>query len=171
MKKIILLLMFCVFLLGESMAQTRYGFVDTKYILEKIPEYTQAQVELDKASQLWQSDIETIYTEIQLLNTKLRSDQVFLSPQMKTKREKEIAKKESQAQEMQNRYFGVDGELFLKRQELIKPIQDGIFDVIKEIAKAGNYGMIIDRASGVQLIYSNPKFDLSDKVISKLGYR
>lgn len=171
MKKISLFLILSAFLSVVSVAQTRYGFVDTKYILEKIPEYNQAQEQLNKVSIEWQTNIEDIYVEIKILNTKLRADQIFLSVEMKEKREKEIAKKESDAQKLQNRYFGVNGELFLKRQELIKPIQDDIFDVIKEIAKAGNYGMIIDRASGVQLIYSNPKFDLSDKVISKLGYR
>jgi outer membrane protein len=101
----------------------------------------------------------------------LRKDQVFLSPELRSKKEKEILQKEALAQKLQNKYFGEGGDLYKKRQDLIRPIQDDIYDAIKEIAKAGNYGMIIDKANGPTIIYSNNKFDLSDKVLYKLGIR
>ena len=118
-----------------------------------------------------QSEIESVYLEIKNLHAKLRKDQVFLSPELRSKKEKEILAKEALAQKLQSKYFGQEGDLYKKRQDLVRPIQDDIYDVIKEIAKAGNYGMIIDKASGPTIIYSNNKFDLSDKVLYKLGIR
>jgi len=101
----------------------------------------------------------------------LRKDQIFLSPELKLKKEKEIFEKEALAQKLQSKYFGENGSLYKKRQDLVRPIQDDIYDAIKEIAKAGNYGMIIDKANGPTIMYSNNKFDLSDKVLYKLGIR
>ncbi|MFA8433760.1 MAG: OmpH family outer membrane protein [Marinifilaceae bacterium] len=152
-------------------AQQRYGFIDTEYILNKIPEYKFAQEQLDQYSLQWQKEIEAIYVEIDAMHSKYRADQVFLSPDMREKREKEIAQKEAQAQKLQQKYFGRNGDLYKKRQELVKPIQDEIYDAVKDLAKAGNYGMIVDRANGPVVIYFNAKFDLSDKVLSKMGYK
>jgi len=170
MKKAFLLLVLisCLFSLK---AQQRYGFIDTEYILNAIPEFKSAQEQLDKVSQHWQVEIEQLYVQIEEMHTKFRADQVFLSPEMREKREKEIAEKEGQAQKLQQKYFGRNGELYKKRQELVKPIQDEIYDAVKDIAKAGNYGMIVDRANGPVIIYYNAKFDLSNKVLSKMGYK
>lgn len=171
MKRLVLLIG-CVFVLfGSLYSQQRYGFVDTEYILNKMPDYKNAQEQLDQISNNWQIEIEKIADEIKELHTKFRADEVFLSAEMRQKREKEIFNKELLAQKLQQKYFGRNGELYKKRQELMKPIQDDIYDAIKEIAKAGTYGMIIDRANGPTIIYSNPKFDLSDKVLYKLGIR
>lgn len=171
MKRIILLIIVLVVGLGDVYSQQRYGFVDTEYILNKIPDYKNAQEQLDQFSTQWQNEIESVATEIRELHAKFRADEVFLSSEMRTKREKEIHDKEVLAQKLQQKYFGRNGELYKKRQELMKPIQDDIYEAIKEIAKSGSYGMIIDRANGPTIIYSNEKFDLSDKVLYKLGIR
>jgi outer membrane protein len=156
---------------GLKAQQQRYGFVDTAYILDHMPDYKSAQDQLNESSAKWQSEIESIYIEIKNLHAKLRKDQVFLSPELKSKKEKEILEKEALAQKLQGKYFGSDGSLYKRRQDLVRPIQDDIYEAIKEIAKAGNYGMIIDKANGPTIIYSNNKFDLSDKVLYKLGIR
>lgn len=151
--------------------QQRYGFVDTSYILDHVPDYKTAQNELDKISGQWQSEIESIYLDVKNLHAKLRKDQVFLTPELKSRREREILEKEALAQKLQQKYFGQNGTLYKKRRDLVRPIQDDIYEAIKEIAKAGNYGMIVDKANGPAIIYSNNKFDLSDKVLYKLGIR
>jgi outer membrane protein len=171
MKRIILLIIVLVVCLGDVYSQQRYGFVDTEYILNKIPDYKNAQEQLDQFSKKWQNEIESVAAEIKELHAKYRADEVFLSSEMREKREKEIHDKEVLAQKLQQKYFGRNGELYKKRQELMKPIQDDIYEAIKEIAKSGSYGMIIDRANGPTIIYSNSKFDLSDKVLYKLGIR
>jgi len=172
MKYFVCVLSFFLFSLSSlSAQQQRYGFVDTSYILDHVPDYKSAQDQLNEYSAKWQSEIEGVYLEIKNLHAKLRKDQVFLSPELRSKKEKEILAKEALAQKLQNKYFGQDGDLYKKRQDLIRPIQDDIYDAIKEIAKAGNYGMIIDKANGPTIIYSNNKFDLSDKVLYKLGIR
>lgn len=171
MKKILTLIAIALIGLGSIQAQQRYGFIDTDYILGKIPEYNTAQEQLDKLSVQWQNEIEGLFHEVETMQSKYRTDQVFLSAEMREKREKEIAKKEYGAQKLQHKYFGRDGLLYKKRQELVKPIQDDIYKAVREIAKAGSYGMIIDKANGPVVIYSNAKFDLSDKVLYKLGYK
>jgi len=171
MKRALLLIGIFLCVCMNLYAQQRYGFVDTEYILNKMPKYKTAQAQLDKISDKWQVEIETVTLEIKNLHVKYRADEVFLSSDMQQKRKNEIHDKEVLAQKLQNKYFGHNGELYKKRQELMKPIQDDIYDVIKEIAKSGSYGMIIDRANGPTIIYSNSKFDLSDKVLYKLGIR
>lgn len=172
MKYLVCVLSFVLFsALSLNAQQQRYGFVDTSYILDHVPDYKSAQDQLNEISAKWQSEIESVYLEIKNLHAKLRKDQVFLSPELRSKKEKEILEKEALAQKLRNQYFGQNGALYKKRQDLVRPIQDDIYDAIKEIAKAGNYGMIIDKANGPTIIYSNNKFDLSDKVLYKLGIR
>lgn len=171
MKRLFIIFSFLLLSVVALNAQQRYGFVDTAYILENVPDYKTAQEELDNSSEKWQSEIESIYVEIKNQHAKLRKNQVFLSAELKNKREKEILEKEALAQKLQQKYFGPNGDLYKKRQDLIRPIQDDIYEAIKEIAKAGNYGMIVDKANGPAIIYSNNKFDLSDKVLYKLGIR
>ncbi|PID89115.1 MAG: hypothetical protein CSB01_03705 [Bacteroidia bacterium] len=171
MKKIILSIIAIFILTMGVSAQQRYGFVDTKYILSKMPDYTNAQMQLDKLSEKWQKEIEEIAMKIREMQAKFRADEVFLSPEMREQREKAIHEKEVMVQKLQQRYFGQNGELYKKRQELVKPIQDDIYEVIKKVAKSGNYGMIIDKANEPTVIYSSPKFDLSDKVLYRLGIR
>ena len=149
----------------------KFAYVDTKYILSNISEYKSAQQQLDKISVTWQKEIETKYAEIDKLYKAFQAEQILLTEDMKRKREAEIINKEKEAKTLQKKRFGVDGDLFKKRQELVKPIQDKIYEAIKEIASSGNYSVIFDKAGEVSMLYSDPKYDKSEDVLNKLGYK
>ena len=149
----------------------KYAFVDTEYILDRIPSYTAAQDKLDNMSNDWQKEIEALYAEVEKLYNDYQAERVLLTEEMKTQREEEIVTKETEAKDLQKTYFGREGMLFEKRQELIKPIQDEIFKAVKEIALAGNFAVIFDTSSGANMLYTNPKYDKSDDVLEKLGYQ
>lgn len=153
-----------------SLSAQKIGYVDTEYILENIPEYKEAQAELDKLSIEWQKQLERRYAEIDKLYKNYQAEQILLTDEMKTKREDEIIKKEKEAKEYQKQKFGVDGELFKKRQELVKPIQDKIYNAINEVASISGYDVIFDKSSGLTMLYANPKLNKSDAVLKKLGY-
>ncbi|MFC2086834.1 OmpH family outer membrane protein [Bacteroidota bacterium] len=170
MKKLAIIITLMVFYTGISVAQ-KFAFVDTDYILGNIPAYTAAQEKLDKFSDDWQKEIEALYKEIEDLYKSYQTDKIFLSEEMKTKRENDIIEKEKNAKEVQKKYFGPEGELFKKRQELVKPIQDEIYNAITEISAEGSYAVIFDTAAGLSLLYTNPKYDLSDEILQKLGYK
>lgn len=155
---------------GLVMAQ-KYAFVDTDYILNRIPSYKAAQEQLDKLSEEWQVEIEAMYDEIDKMYKDYQSEKVLLTEEMKTKKEEEIIQKEQSAKELQRKYFGQDGSLFKKRQELVKPIQDDVYRVVKEIATEGNFAVIFDTSSGANMLYTDPKYDKSDEVLEKLGYK
>lgn len=170
MKKLILILSVFVISLSSSFAQ-KYAFVDTEYILGNIPAYESAQDQLDQLSVEWQKEIESIYAEIDKMYKDFQAEKVLLTEEMKRKREDEIINKEKEAKEVQKKYFGREGDLYKKRQELVKPIQDEIFNAVKEIAIEGNFAVIFDTAGSVSMLYTDPKYDKSDKVLEKLGYK
>ena len=147
------------------------AFVDTEYILNRIPSYKAAQDQLDKQAEDWQNEIQGMYDEIDKMYKDFQSEKVLLTEDMKVKREEEIVNKEKEVKDLQQKYFGRDGSLFKKRQELIKPIQDEVYKAVKEIAAEGNYAVIFDTASGANMLYTNPKYDKSDDVLEKLGYK
>jgi outer membrane protein len=151
--------------------QQKIGYVDTDYILNNIPAYKAAQAQLDKISADWQKEIENIYAQVDKMYRDYQAEKVLLTEEMRTKRENEIIAKEKEAKELQKKYFGKDGELFKKRNELVKPIQDDVFNAIKEIASQGNYVLIFDVAGNSNILYSDPKLDKSDEVLKKLGYK
>lgn len=155
---------------GLTYAQ-KYAFVDTEYILNNIPAYKVAQDQLDKYSADLQKEIEAKYAEIDNLYKKYQAEKVLLTDEMKNKREEEIVTKEKEVKELQKKYFGQDGALFKKREELIKPIQDEIYNAIKEIAAEGGFAAIFDTSADATIIYSDPKYDKSDQVLQKLGYK
>ena len=148
----------------------KFGYVDTEYILANIPDYKEAQGELDKLSIEWQKQLERQYSEIDKMYKNYQAEQILLTEDMKTKREDEIIKKEKEAKEYQKQKFGVDGELFKKRQELVKPVQDKVYQAIADVAAAGGYDIIFDKSSGLTMLYSNSKYNKSDQVLKKLGY-
>ncbi len=148
----------------------KFAYVDSDYILNKIPSYKAAQDQLDKQAQQYQAEIEEKYTEIEKLWKDFQTEKILLTEEMKTKREEEIIAKERAAKELQMRYFGRDGMLFKKREELVKPIQDQVFNVVKEIATEGGYAIIFDAAASPNMLYTNPRYDKSDEVLQKLGY-
>jgi len=169
MKKLIMVLaMTATTSLGFSQ---KFAYVDTEYILENIPDYKDAQEELDKLSIDWQKQLERRYNEIDKMYKNYQAEQILLTEEMKTKREDEIIKKEKEAKEYQKTKFGVDGELFQKRKELVKPIQDKVYKAISEIANLKSLGVVFDKSSALTMLYTNPKYNLSDNVLKKLGYK
>jgi outer membrane protein len=170
MKKLTILIAAIFLLSGFIMAQ-KYAFVDTDYILNRIPSYKAAQEQLDKLSEEWQKEVENKYAEIEKMYKDYQTEKVLLNDEMRVKKEDEIVNKEKAAKDLQREYFGPEGSLFKKRQELIKPIQDEIYRVVKEIASEGNYAVIFDTASGANMLYTDPKYDKSDEVLEKLGYK
>jgi outer membrane protein len=158
--------------LTTSMAFSQnFAYVDTEYILENIPEYKDAQGELDKLSIEWQKQLERRYSEIDKMYKNYQAEQILLTEDMKTKREDEIIKKEKAAKEYQKQKFGVDGELFQKRKELVKPVQDKVYKAISEIANYKKLGVVFDKSSALTMLYTNPKYNLSDDVLKKMGYK
>lgn len=170
MKKFLFTLSLLVATATAGLAQ-KFAYVDTEYILSNIPEYKSAQAELDKISVQWQKEIEAKYTEIDKLYKAFQAEQILLTEDMKRKREAEIVAKEKEAKELQKSKFGVDGELFKKRQELVKPIQDKVYNAVKVIAEKGTYAVIFDKSSDLTMLYSNDKFDKSNEVLESLGYK
>lgn len=171
MKKAILFALACIFTLSFASAQ-KFAYVDSDYILKNIPAYTAAQDQLDQISATWQKEIEAIYAEIDKMYKDFQAEKVLLTEELKSKRENEIIAKEKQAKELQKKYFGKEGDLYKKRQELIKPIQDDIFNTVKEIAAEGGYSVIFDTSGGgVSMLYTDSKYDKSDDVLKKLGYK
>lgn len=169
MKKLILTIA-SIALFVLSNAQSKFAYVDTDYILANIPEYKSAQSDLDKMSVQWQKEIETKYAEIDKLYKAFQAEQILLTDEMRKKRENEIIDKEKDAKELQKQKFGVDGELFKKRQELVKPIQDKVYNAVKAIAEKGAYAAIFDKSSDLTMLYTNPKYDKSDDVLKSMGY-
>ena len=170
MKKLMISALALTLFAGSALAQ-KFAFVDTEYILTNIPSYTAAQAELDKVSETWEAEIKAEYEEIEKLYKTYQSERVLLTDEMKKKREEEIITKERQVKELQAKYFGPDGDISKKREELIKPIQDAIYKAVKELSAEGSYAVIFDTASGASILYSNPRYDLSDEVLKKLGYK
>lgn len=166
----ILLFLCCSFNWGYAQSGTRYAFVNLEYILNNIPDYAKAQEELNIYSQKLQADIDAVYAEVAGLQSKFNADKVFLTPSMREQREKEIAAKENKARLLQQQYFGPNGVLFAKREELVKPLQDEVLAVIKDVAKEGNFGMIIDVSADNSVVFFDPKLDKSNLVLRKLGY-
>lgn len=148
----------------------KFAYVDTEYILGNIPDYKEAQAELDKLSIEWQKQLERQYSEIDKMYKNYQAEQILLTEDMKTKREGEIIKKEKEAKEYQKQKFGVDGELFKKRQELVKPVQDKVYQAVQDVAVAGGLDIVFDKSSGLTMLYSNSKYNKSDAVLKKLGY-
>lgn len=148
-----------------------FAYVDTEYILENIPDYNDAQGELDKLSIEWQKQLERRYSEIDKMYKNYQAEQILLTEDMKTKREDEIIKKEKAAKEYQKQKFGVDGELFQKRKELVKPVQDKVYKAISEIANYKKLGVVFDKSSALTMLYTNPKYNISDDVLKKMGYK
>lgn len=170
MKKIIILAVFIIATVTTAIAQ-KFAYVDTEYILANIPEYKQAQGELDKTSVNWQKEIETKYAEIDKLYKAYQAEQILLTEDMKKKRESEIVGKEKEVKDLQKQRFGVDGDLFKKRQELVKPIQDKVYNAVKEIAEKQTFAVIFDKSSELTMLYANPKYDKSEDVLESMGYK
>lgn len=165
-----LLLILAVSFLTTTTQAQKFAYVDTDYILNKIPEFNQAQDKLDALSADWQKEIENKYANVDQMYRSYQQEQVLLTDEMKVKREEAIIKKEKSAKDLQQKYFGPEGELYIKRQELIKPIQEKIYDAIQQLAANNKYAIVFDSSSDLIMLYKNNNLDKSDKVLDLLGY-
>ena len=167
MKKImfVLLALFSV----QAVAQ-KFALVDMEYILKNVPAYERANEQLNQVSKKWQAEVDALTSEAQTLYKNYQSEAVFLSDEQKTQREEAIVKKEKEAAELKKKYFGPEGELYKKRESLMAPIQDEIYNAVKDISEQKGYSLILDRASDAGIIFASPKIDISNEVLTKLGY-
>ena len=168
-KKSILIFAGFICMASTSVAQ-KFGFVDTEYILNQIPEYKAAKAELDKTSADWQKEIEAKYAEIDKLYKTYQAEQILLTDDLRKKRENEIVNKEKDAKDLQKQRFGTDGDLFKKRMELVKPIQDKVYNAVKTVAERSGLAIVFDKASDMMMLYANTKYDKSDDILVFLGY-
>ena len=148
----------------------KFALVDMEYILKNIPAYERANEQLNQVSKKWQAEVEALSTEAQTMYKNYQNEVVFLSQEQKKERQDAIMEKEKQAAELKRKYFGPDGELFKKRTSLMTPIQDEIYNAVKDIADLRGYQLVIDRASDTGIIFGSPKVDISNEVLQKLGY-
>ena len=166
-----LLLTLLVAIMATTAWGQRFAYVDTEYILDNIPEYQAAEREIEQLSVEWQAELEDKFAEVDRLYREYQAEAPLLPDEMKQEREEEIIRLEQEAKELQMQRFGREGELFRKREELLEPIQDRVYNAVEEIASRGNYAVIFDRAGGVSMIYTDVRYDLSDDVLQRLGYR
>ncbi len=168
-KKFIIALLFTAFSFA-GFAQ-RYAIIDSKYILDKIPEYGQSQQKLDQFSKLWQQEIDQRQTALDKMYKDYDAEQVMLPDNLKKKREDELYNKEKELRDLQRQRFGFEGDLFRKRQELIKPIQDRVYNAVQKLAVEKQYDFILDKSEGITVIFADPKLDKSDDVLRNLGVK
>lgn len=169
MKKVFLLFSLLLAFVCTANAQ-KFALIDMEYLLKNISSYETANQQLEAMSKKWQSEVEKAQLDVQNMYKTYQSELVFLSADQKTKKEKDIVDKEKAAQELKRKYFGPEGELFKRREALVKPIQDEIYNAVKEISEAKGYQLVLDRASASSVIFASPRIDISNEVLSKLGY-
>lgn len=169
MKKLILIMAIAVAGICTASAQ-KFALVDMEYILKNVPTYEMANEQLNQLSQRWQKEVEAIGKEAETMYQSYLSDKVFLTEEQAKKREEEIVAKEKEATELRYKYFGPEGELYKKRQTLLKPVQDDVYNAVKKVAEERGYQAIFDRASASDIIYASPRIDVSNEVLAKLGY-
>mgnify|MGYP001627139420 FL=1 len=164
------LLFLILIVFGTSFANAqKYGYIDSDYILANVPEYAEAKDKLNKLAERWTKEIEDRYDVIKLKKENFAREEVLLPAEERQKRKEDIEKLETEAMEMQKMRFGVNGDYFQKRQELIKPIQDRVYDAMQKVASKRNYTFVFDKANQSNLVYADGKFDLSDEVLKELG--
>jgi outer membrane protein len=171
MKKKILLIASCLLLIAYCGTAQRYAVIDSKYILEKLTDYKDAQKKLDQFSDQWQQEIDQKQTMVDKMIKEYDAEQVMLSDELKKKREDELYNKEKELRDLQKKRFGFEGDLFKKRQELIKPIQDKVYNAVQKLAVDRQYDFILDKSEGITVIFADPKLDKSDEVLRNLGVK
>lgn len=169
MKKVLLSLLLVTGLFSFAQAQQHYCVIDSKYILEKITDYKDAQTKLDNISKTWQDEIDAKMAEVEQMYKGYQAEKPMLSDEMRMQRQDEIVAKEKEAKDLQKQRFGYEGDLFKKRQEYVKPIQDRVFNAVQKMASSRGYDAVFDKAGGVTVFYADPKLDKSDEVLKVLG--
>jgi outer membrane protein len=170
MKKIPAVLLSCLLLSAGLYAQ-RYAVIDSKYILDKLPEYKAAQSKLDQFSEQWQQEIDKKAAALDKMYKDYDAEQVMLSDELKKKREDELFNNDKELKDLQRKRFGYEGDIFKKRQELIKPIQDRVYNAVQKLAVSKLYDFILDKSEGITVIFADPKLDKSDDVLKELGVK
>ena len=168
------LLFVALMVLGTTMgvkAQQRYAVIDTKYILERIPAYKEADAKLKLIGEQWQKEIDDLQVQLDKMYKNYESEQFMLTEALKKKREDELFEKEKQVRDLQKKRFGYEGDLFKERQRLIKPVQDKVYDAIQKIATSRSYDFVLDKSEGINIIFADPKLDKSDDVLKELGIK
>ena len=165
-----LMLVAAVALLPTEAGAQKFALVDMDYILKNVRAYERANEQLNQVSKKWQAEVEALATEAQTMYKNYQNEVVFLSQEQKKARQEAIVEKEKQAAELKKKYFGPEGELFKKRTSLMTPIQEEIYNAVKDIADLRGYQLILDRASDAGIIFGSPKIDISNEVLQKLGY-
>ena len=148
----------------------KFALMDMEYILKNIPAYERANEQLNQVSKKWQAEVEALNTQAATMYKNYQNEVVFLSKEQKAAKQEEIMKKEKEAADLKKKYFGPEGELFKNRESLMSPIQEEIYNVVKEISEARGYSLVLDRASDNGIIFGSPKIDISNEVLQKLGY-
>jgi outer membrane protein len=170
MKKMLLYVLLMTCFATGAYAQ-RYAVIDTKYILDKMPEYREAQKTLDRLSEQWQQEIEAKQRELDQLYRSFEAEQVMLSDELRKKREDELFNREKELRDLQKKRFGFEGDLFKKRQELVKPLQDRVYNAVQKLAVARQYDFILDKSEGITVIFADPKLDKSDDILREIGVK
>tara|TARA_B110000858_G_C17769699_1_gene458948 strand:+ start:382 stop:984 length:603 start_codon:yes stop_codon:yes gene_type:complete len=163
------LLLGLIAVMSTQVNAQRFAYVDSDYILSQMPSYKSAQNQIDEKSKKWQEEIDNKFEAIDKLYKQYQAEKVLLTKDMQTKRENEIIEKEREAKKLQNDKFGYEGELFKKREELIKPVQDKVYEAINKVAKNNGLDFIFDKSGDMLMLVSNPKYDRSDEVLEELG--
>jgi outer membrane protein len=166
-----LLLAFCLLLIGFISQAQKYAIIDTRYILDKLPDYTQAQKQLDAIAADWQRDIDSKQAALDKLYKDYDAEMVMLSDDLKKKRQDQLFIKEKELRDLQRQRFGFEGDLFKKRQELIKPVQDKVYNAVQKISAQRGYDFVLDKSEGITIIFADPKLDKSEDVLRELGIR
>ena len=169
MKKIILILAIA-FAAALGASAQKFAMVDMDYILRNVPQYEMANEQLNQMSQRWEKEVNAVAKEAETMYKNYEADMVFLTDEQKKKREEEIVTKENEAKDLRYKYFGPEGELYKKRQSLMKPIQEDVYNAVKAVAEGKGYQTIFDRASSQSIVFASPRIDVSNDVLAKLGY-
>ncbi len=170
MKKALIMAL-VLFAVAATASAQKYAIIDTKYILDKMPDYKAAQSKLDDIAADWQREIDSSQTQLNKMYKDYDAEQVMLSDELKKKREDQLFQKEKDLRDLQRKRFGFEGDLFKKRQELIKPVQDKVYDAVQRLASTRGYDFILDKSEGITVIFADPKLDKSDDVLRQLGVK
>jgi outer membrane protein len=171
MKKLLFLSLIALALTASVSAQQRYAVIDTKYILDRIPAYKEADAKLKAIGEQWQKEIDDLQAQLDKMYKNYESEQFMLTEALKKKREDELFEKEKQVRDLQKKRFGYEGDLFKERQRLVKPVQDKVYDAIQKIATSRSYDFVLDKSEGITIIFADPKLDKSDDVLKELGIK
>jgi len=169
--KRILCIAFGLLLFAVTVNAQKYAIIDTKYILDRMPEYKQAQKQLDDVAAGWQKEIDSMQTNLDRMYKDYDAEQVMLSEELRKKREDQLFQKEKNLRDQQRKRFGFEGDLFIKRKELIKPVQDKVYNAVQKIATQRGYDFILDKSEGITIIFADPKLDKSEDILRELGVK